>query len=105
MDKGPHGFSATINECRAMQRIRVLGLLQIGNSIGGLPGKGKQCSVPSIHVTHCLNRPAGRRTTGPNPILSAHPILPSRSEEHTSELQSLAYLVCRLLLEKKKKKK
>src|SRR2546425_2743284 len=26
-----------------------------------------------------------------------------RSEEHTSELQSLAYIVCRLLLEKKKK--
>src|SRR2546425_8156811 len=31
--------------------------------------------------------------------------LASRSEEHTSELQSLAYLVCRLLLEKKKKNK
>src|SRR2546425_9754251 len=29
--------------------------------------------------------------------------LEHRSEEHTSELQSLAYLVCRLLLEKKKK--
>src|SRR5687767_15689901 len=29
----------------------------------------------------------------------------SRSEEHTSELQSLAYLVCRLLLEKKKNRK
>src|SRR2546425_8247126 len=28
----------------------------------------------------------------------------TRSEEHTSELQSLAYLVCRLLLEKKKTK-
>src|SRR2546425_6152026 len=28
-----------------------------------------------------------------------------RSEEHTSELQSLAYLVCRLLLEKKKSNK
>src|SRR2546425_7832899 len=28
-----------------------------------------------------------------------------RSEEHTSELQSLAYLVCRLLLEKKKKER
>src|SRR3989441_5433354 len=28
--------------------------------------------------------------------------IPPRSEEHTSELQSLAYLVCRLLLEKKK---
>src|SRR2546425_3563723 len=34
-------------------------------------------------------------------ILRGSP-LPSRSEEHTSELQSLAYLVCRLLLEKKK---
>src|SRR2546425_130654 len=31
-------------------------------------------------------------------------ILETRSEEHTSELQSLAYLVCRLLLEKKKTK-
>src|SRR5438045_5134677 len=30
--------------------------------------------------------------------------LPVRSEEHTSELQSLRHLVCRLLLEKKKKK-
>src|SRR5687767_15423275 len=29
-------------------------------------------------------------------------VLNGRSEEHTSELQSLAYLVCRLLLEKKK---
>src|SRR5205814_6096361 len=35
-----------------------------------------------------------------------HPewIQPNRSEEHTSELQSLRHLVCRLLLEKKKKK-
>src|SRR2546425_7143095 len=34
------------------------------------------------------------------PLLDDQPV---RSEEHTSELQSLAYLVCRLLLEKKKK--
>src|SRR2546425_9567618 len=33
------------------------------------------------------------------------PVGDPRSEEHTSELQSLAYLVCRLLLEKKKKNK
>src|SRR3989441_6232308 len=33
------------------------------------------------------------------------PTVQARSEEHTSELQSLAYLVCRLLLEKKKKNK
>src|SRR5436853_1151451 len=31
-------------------------------------------------------------------------VMVSRSEEHTSELQSLRHLVCRLLLEKKKKK-
>src|SRR5687767_15217987 len=31
------------------------------------------------------------------------PRVEARSEEHTSELQSLAYLVCRLLLEKKKR--
>src|SRR5205823_10461602 len=35
---------------------------------------------------------------------SLGPSRPSRSEEHTSELQSLAYLVCRLLLEKKKRR-
>src|SRR2546425_7745789 len=35
-------------------------------------------------------------------ILSHLEHRPDRSEEHTSELQSLAYLVCRLLLEKKK---
>src|SRR2546427_2960719 len=32
-------------------------------------------------------------------------LFPSRSEEHTSELQSQSNLVCRLLLEKKKKKR
>src|SRR5437870_9086022 len=32
-------------------------------------------------------------------------VLRTRSEEHTSELQSRGHLVCRLLLEKKKKKK
>src|SRR2546423_10271671 len=35
--------------------------------------------------------------------LRARGLSEKRSEEHTSELQSLAYLVCRLLLEKKKK--
>src|SRR5437899_9685356 len=34
-----------------------------------------------------------------------HGVTPGRSEEHTSELQSLRHLVCRLLLEKKKNKR
>src|SRR3989441_10923005 len=46
---------------------------------------------------------AGEQRRG---TLAVHVIVAvdQRSEEHTSELQSLAYLVCRLLLEKKKKK-
>src|SRR5687767_15256131 len=38
----------------------------------------------------------------PNPRKAMKTPENTRSEEHTSELQSLAYLVCRLLLEKKK---
>src|SRR5258708_19936820 len=41
--------------------------------------------------------------TGPTAWLG--PVYPFRSEEHTSELQSPDHLVCRLLLEKKKKQK
>src|SRR5690625_6711339 len=38
-------------------------------------------------------------------LLTGFFLEPSRSEEHTSELQSRGHLVCRLLLEKKKKTK
>src|SRR5687767_15573632 len=44
-----------------------------------------------------------RRKTSIHALVSTSSTLLPRSEEHTSELQSLAYLVCRLLLEKKKK--
>src|SRR3712207_9011069 len=37
-----------------------------------------------------------------SPVGGAPPLISLRSEEHTSELQSRQYLVCRLLLEKKK---
>src|SRR3712207_8850145 len=47
-------------------------------------------------------RRAASATMAPMAILMA---TACRSEEHTSELQSRQYLVCRLLLEKKKKKK
>src|SRR5262245_64336993 len=51
---------------------------------------------------------AGPRRAGGQVQSSDQPVTaqqaPLRSEEHTSELQSLRHLVCRLLLEKKKKK-
>src|SRR2546425_7139744 len=50
------------------------------------------------------NRIGERRgVIGENKVAAALHVESFRSEEHTSELQSLAYLVCRLLLEKKKK--
>src|SRR2546423_11134441 len=62
------------------------------------PTKGLSIWSPSAHSGWKKPRYAGNNTM----------FFPSRmggrrSEEHTSELQSLAYLVCRLLLEKKKK--
>src|SRR3712207_8304683 len=50
------------------------------------------------------------RAGDPMPLVMKIPLLvdsddPLRSEEHTSELQSRQYLVCRLLLEKKKRKR
>src|SRR5688572_31390671 len=50
--------------------------------------------------------PLGPRSFGSAPAFSSVPIIAAfRSEEHTSELQSQSNLVCRLLLEKKKKYK
>src|SRR5687767_15498278 len=53
-------------------------LFRSSRGLGGSPGRSKNTRRSSVSLS-------------------------ARSEEHTSELQSLAYLVCRLLLEKKKK--
>src|SRR5205823_14566709 len=62
-----------------------------------------RCSVASADYLLVF-----RKAGAENPVPVAHPnglveYAGARSEEHTSELQSLAYLVCRLLLEKKKR--
>src|SRR3989441_6213826 len=53
----------------------------------------------SVWQAHALPRYFTHTTV---PTLTVGGWWDQRSEEHTSELQSLAYLVCRLLLEKKK---
>src|SRR3712207_9046595 len=55
---------------------------------------------PRVHRAPAA-RPARRRQAGCAPDLARRAV--GRSEEHTSELQSRQYLVCRLLLEKKNK--
>src|SRR2546425_7944420 len=54
-------------------------------------------SIPASRLAIYVDQTIGRAHLSP-PIGRR-----LRSEEHTSELQSLAYLVCRLLLEKKKR--
>src|SRR3712207_8259716 len=51
-----------------------------------------------IHVT------GGPQLSGLSSLAVSLSLVTERSEEHTSELQSRQYLVCRLLLEKKKSK-
>src|SRR2546425_1365689 len=64
---------------------------------------GKSLAFVNGHAEICVMHPDGtsRRCLMKNTFVDNRP---TRSEEHTSELQSLAYLVCRLLLEKKKNK-
>src|SRR3712207_7698574 len=54
-------------------------------------------------LSHTCPFNAARIANRLNEAHMAAPIVLRRSEEHTSELQSRQYLVCRLLLEKKKK--
>src|ERR1035441_5526850 len=56
------------------------------------PGRRSRMVVGLKSSANCAQRKAARITLGSE----------ARSEEHTSELQSLRHLVCRLLLEKKK---
>src|SRR2546426_7757813 len=59
---------------------------------------------PSLYFLFCRAFPERRRSHSPSNSSDAPLILcRSRSEEHTSELQSPCNLVCRLLLEKKKR--
>src|SRR2546425_6245148 len=64
-------------------------------------------AVTSCWTARCMSsrtaRATSRLTRACDTASSRRPL--SRSEEHTSELQSLAYLVCRLLLEKKKRRR
>src|SRR5690349_23227758 len=72
---------------------------------GGRPGRPGTRGRPLARA----DRPRPRRRDRPGDHAGGDPARPHaaeyRSEEHTSELQSRRDLVCRLLLEKKKKKK
>src|SRR5436190_9511595 len=68
-----------------------------------LPISGLRLWVEGRNQRAALFRTRHRRGSGTHLLFSRRP--GTRSEEHTSELQSHSDLVCRLLLEKKKKKR
>src|SRR5216683_5525056 len=82
---------------------------EYGTTIPVVPSTDSPPMMPSLAfiVRSARRSPPGIAivtvTSGPIPPERAAPFA-SRSEEHTSELQSRSDLVCRLLLEKKKKK-
>src|SRR5687767_15346481 len=72
-------------------RLQILGALRVWrDGIEVDPGPRQQAQLLAALLAS-VGRP-----------VSTNELINMRSEEHTSELQSLAYLVCRLLLEKKK---
>src|SRR5437016_11448153 len=74
-------------------------------SVGTIIEPGQDVTVQIDHSSPPLSPPGTERLPGAQRKQNSGENLPHppRSEEHTSELQSLTNLVCRLLLEKKKK--
>src|SRR3712207_8422128 len=79
--------------------------VEIGNlTIGSAAcGGTKDASMPGEFGQACSYASALKMVTPSGEIVEIMEDQPERSEEHTSELQSRQYLVCRLLLEKKEK--
>src|SRR2546427_4242239 len=68
------------------------------------PGTAARCASGATTTPGRSRSRVGPNGSSPKSAAVPRPRRPKRSEEHTSELQSQSNLVCRLLLEKKKKK-
>src|SRR2546425_3641886 len=91
----------------------IVGVVQVLHLAAGPPGLRRLWAIAgegdSVSAREQMHKTGGQRVVGVGgsdavPVLNQRALALRivRSEEHTSELQSLAYLVCRLLLEKKK---
>src|SRR5687767_13614299 len=74
-----------------------------GNFLGSIKRKGMRSIFKANYEIYDPSDTQVMKINEENGWVKVVDSLIGRSEEHTSELQSLAYLVCRLLLEKKKK--
>src|SRR3712207_7629610 len=73
--------------------------VRLGDDTGDLPHPVRRRAVPDPLDVHLVDAVAVERVR--QPVVAEPQERIQRSEEHTSELQSRQYLVCRLLLEKK----
>src|SRR5205823_972721 len=89
-----NAHSTEVASCSFEEQRRVLEIAQeeIGDRLPLVSGIWADGSMEAAHI-------ARMAAAGGASALLVFPPAPFRSEEHTSELQSLAYLVCRLLLE------
>src|SRR5258708_10018677 len=90
---GWHAAPESNRGLRQRDHVRTLALRGSGAAIH----RGSPAALPRLRISL-----GARRALDRNPLRSSRAQQrPSRSEEHTSELQSPDHLVCRLLLEKK----
>src|SRR5205823_10429219 len=91
----PHGLGKSKRVCVIASGDKIKEAELAGAEIVGGDDIVEKIAGGWIDFDACVATPDMMRGVGRN----------LRSEEHTSELQSLAYLVCRLLLEKKKQRR
>src|SRR3712207_8209981 len=90
-----------------IQRPLIFGIsveLQAGMMVGARLPQGVALGVVGMERHHhegLRTKPMIRQVVAKAQVMAGHGAVVERSEEHTSELQSRQYLVCRLLLEKK----
>src|SRR5947209_11917952 len=109
----PDPAGAQPQQIRDQAECPLQGLLHIGRTVKGFGDGVEDPQLPDVRILRtprllcgrCLTLVLRHASSWLSVPFACRPRLPlSRSEEHTSELQSRQYLVCRLLLEKKKNK-
>src|SRR5207249_5591124 len=95
-----HHVIVNIGEARIVARFAESGMIRHDHAEPAGPGR---CEIKTIHGACAMKE--DERLARACRLDNCFDTIHERSEEHTSELQSRFDLVCRLLLEKKKKKK
>src|SRR6266508_5013310 len=93
MVAGTSFLRAIAKEAAPVKALEIINLCQ--------PSQVREFPYGQLELFHIAGQVIGRATYQPGWRWTQH-VGPTRSEEHTSELQSRGHLVCRLLLEKKK---